>query len=221
MATIIKRELHQHASGTSLRGTAYNLVDMAGRADEYLDQVRQEAAKIVAEAEQEATSIRMQAQEDGRAEAEAAVDRLLNEKVAEQMGSLRPALESAVRQIEDARQDWMRHWEQSAVALASAIAGRIVRKQLGEAPEISMEWIREALQMTAGSSQVVVRLNPNDLEALRAQIEQVVGAFRPLASARLEPDESISPGGCRVETEFGSVDQQLETQLDRIAEELG
>jgi flagellar assembly protein FliH len=37
---------------------------------------------------------------------------------------------------------------------------------------------------------------------------------------RIVADESITAGGCRVDTEFGSLDQQLEAQLARITEEL-
>jgi flagellar biosynthesis/type III secretory pathway protein FliH len=33
-------------------------------------------------------------------------------------------------------------------------------------------------------------------------------------------DESISPGGCRIETRYGEVDQQIEAQLRRIEEDL-
>ena len=40
------------------------------------------------------------------------------------------------------------------------------------------------------------------------------------AAAELAADENISPGGCRVETEHGSIDQQIEAQLARILEEL-
>ncbi|MBW8885281.1 MAG: hypothetical protein JF612_11035 [Planctomycetia bacterium] len=37
---------------------------------------------------------------------------------------------------------------------------------------------------------------------------------------RIVEDSAIAAGGCRVDTEFGSLDQQLEQQLARIAEEL-
>ena len=33
-------------------------------------------------------------------------------------------------------------------------------------------------------------------------------------------DPDVSPGGCRVVTEFGVIDETYEAQLDRIAEEL-
>jgi len=41
-----------------------------------------------------------------------------------------------------------------------------------------------------------------------------------LAPAEVIADQSISRGGCRVETPKGAIDQQFETQLARIAEEL-
>jgi flagellar assembly protein FliH len=41
-----------------------------------------------------------------------------------------------------------------------------------------------------------------------------------LAGAELSGDPQISPGGCRVETQFGTIDQQFESQLKRIEEEL-
>ena len=40
-----------------------------------------------------------------------------------------------------------------------------------------------------------------------------------LGDAELVADPAITPGGCRVETRFGVIDQQFETQLARIEEE--
>jgi len=41
-----------------------------------------------------------------------------------------------------------------------------------------------------------------------------------LGDADVTPDATIAQGGCRVETRFGTIDQQIETQLQRIEEEL-
>jgi flagellar assembly protein FliH len=67
---------------------------------------------------------------------------------------------------------------------------------------------------------VTVRLNPADQQTLERQVQQLAAVFAPLATVTVVADESISPGGCRLSTEFGSVDQQLETQLERIKAEL-
>ena len=220
MATIIKRESQLFASGTELRNVAFDLADMTAQADVYLQEVRAEAAKIVQQAEKEAADIRQQAELAGKQAAEAAIERILDEKVAQQMKTLTPALSSAVQQIEDSRQDWLRHWESSATRLACAIAARIVRRELTAEPEIALEWVREALQMCAGAAEITVRLHPTDHETLGNQVSQLVEVFIPTAQANIVADSSLAVGGCRIETEFGAIDQQLETQLERLQQEL-
>jgi flagellar assembly protein FliH len=220
MATIIKRDAPVHGSGPAIRHVAYDLTDMAAEADGYLGGVRREAGKIVEQARRDADAVRQDAESAGRRAAEEAIERILDEKVARQMKTLTPALQAAVEQIRDARQDWLRHWEQSAVHLSAAIAGRLVRGELSRRPEISVTWIREALELAAGAGELAIHLNPDDKAALERQTSQLAAAVHPTATARLVADEAISPGGCRVVTEFGSIDMQLEAQLERIEQEL-
>jgi len=220
MATIIKRESQLHASGFELRKVAYDLTDLASQSDVYLLEVREEAAKIVQQAQQEAAKIRQEAEVAGKRAAEGAIERILDEKVAKQMKTLTPALASAVQQIEDSRQDWLRHWESSATQLACSIAARIIRCELQTRPEIALQWVQEALQMCAGAAEITVRLHPSDHETLGDQVRQLAEVFHPAAGANIVADASISKSGCRIETEFGSIDQQLETQLERLHQEL-
>lgn len=220
MATIIKPNSPQYPSGSAVRDVAYRLSDMEQQADEYLHSVRAEAVKIIEQARAEADRIRQQAQVAGRQAAEEAVERILEQKVAARMTTLLPALEAAVQQVVDARHDWLRHWETRAVELAARIAERIVRSELTRRPELPAEWIAEALQLAAGSGDVTIRLHPDDYDTLAGQVAQLAEVFAPLAAARLQIDANLHPGGCRVETAYGHVDHQLETQLARIAAEL-
>jgi len=220
MATIIKPEARSRLSGTPVRGVAYDLSDMAGQANVYLDGVRGEAARIIQEAKQESTKIRQQAEQAGRQAAEAAIESLLDEKVAQQMKTLTPALANAVQHIEDSRQQWLQHWETSITAYASAIATRIVRRELKEQPEIALAWIKESLQLAAGAAEVTVRLHPSDHQTLGSQVHQLVALIGQAAPTQIAADDTVSPGGCVVTTEFGSIDLQLETQLARLAQEL-
>ena len=220
MATIIKRESEFYPSGTRLSAMALDMSDMSGQADEYLQDVQLQALRIVEQAREEALTVRAQAELAGRQAAEAAIERILDEKVARQMKSLTPALAEAVKQIEDSRQEWLGAWEARTVQLACAIARRIVRRELQQQPELSVQWISEALRLCAGAAEITVRLHPSDHATLGSQASQLAAEFHPAAPAKIVADPSITPGGCRVETEFGSIDQQIETQLDRIAQEL-
>ncbi|MAT72603.1 MAG: hypothetical protein CMJ58_24155 [Planctomycetaceae bacterium] len=220
MATIIKSHAAQQPSGVTIRGLAYSLSDISGQADAYVADVRNETNKIVATAQAEADAIRKKAEQTGRRAAEQTALKSLDEKVAAQMQSVLPALESAVAQLADAKHDWQRHWEAQAVGLACAMAQRIVRSELSRRPEITLEWVREALQLAAGSAELTVQLAPSDFGTLQGQVDRLVSVFAPAATARIVADDSVSPGGCRIVSEFGVIDQQIETQLARLEEEL-
>jgi flagellar assembly protein FliH len=220
MATIIRKLAPEQPSGVAMRAVAYDLTDMAAQAEDYLGAVRRQAAEIVEEAKREAAAVRKNAEAAGRRAAEQAIERILDEKVAQQMKTLLPALQAAVKQVEDAKQAWMQHWETAAVELAAAIAGRLVRGELQRRPEISGQWIRESLQLAAGNGEVTIRLHPADQQTLERQVKRLAAAFAPLATVDVVADETISPGGCKLNTEFGVVDNQLETQLERIKQEL-
>jgi flagellar assembly protein FliH len=219
MATIIKPEMLT-ASGTALRHVAYDLTDMAAEADGYLVGVRREAAKIVEQARRDGAAVRQDAEAAGRRAAEEAIDRILDEKVAQQMKTLTPALQAAAQQIRDSQQSWLKQWESAAVELACAIAARLVRGELARRPEISLAWMREALELATGAGEIVIHLNPADHATLERQTAQLAASMHPTAKVRLAADATTSLGGCRVTTEFGTVDMQIEAQLERITQEL-
>jgi flagellar assembly protein FliH len=203
-----------------IRSAAFNFEDMGQQAQAYLERVRVQAQEIVAEAQRQAGSICKQAEEQGRAEGRRAIDQLVEQQVGRQMETLLPALREAITGLQQARQAWLVHWEQRAVHLAAAMAARVVRRELRQAPEITVDLVRESLELAAGSSSLRVLLNPADYEALGSQVRKIIEELNRVAPAELVADATISPGGCRIETRHGAIDQQFETQLDRIEAEL-
>jgi flagellar assembly protein FliH len=211
MATII-RATDAHRSPLA----AFNLDDIAAQAASQLAQARAEAAEIVAQAETEADGIRRQAEEAGRAAARQEVETM----VAAEMSPVLAALRQAVADLQDAKQQWLAHWESSAVRLAAGIAARVVRRELRADPEITLALVREALELAAGSPTIRVHLNPQDYKVLGAQVRTMIDAMSSLGGAEIVSDAAIAEGGTCVETRFGTIDQQIESQLQRIEEEL-
>ena len=197
-------------------GAAFNFDDMAARADQYLRKVRAEAAKIVLRAQEEAAAIRQRAERDGRQAAVQAVEQI----VQRQLATVLPALHKAVQDIQHAKQAWLTHWEAGAVHVATAIAQRLIRRELDQHPEITLTLVREALELAAGNAELRIHLNPEDHQALASQVNMLIKELSGLARAELIADPEITKGGCRVETRFGVIDQQFEAQLKRIEEEL-
>jgi len=218
MSGIIKAG--RQPTGESSASVAFNFEDLTEKANQYLDTVRRQAAKILTDAKQQAQHIEQRAREEGRQAALRQAEQAAQANLNEHLQSLMPALEQAVHALRESEQAWLNHWERQTVHLACAIAERVVRREISRAPEITLSLVREALELANGSSRLRLHLNPQDHTTLADQVPAMVARLQQLAPAEIVADPAISPGGCRVTTEFGCVDQQIETQLARIEEEL-
>jgi flagellar assembly protein FliH len=216
MATVIKSTL----GARNALPIAFNFEDVADHARGYVDDVQAKAAAIVADAQRQADAISRRAEAEGRQAAIRAVEKVMDEKVGKRMETLLPALEKVVAEMADARQAWLRHWEHSTVKLAARIAERVIRREMVQQPEIKVDLIREALEMASGSPHLKIALNPADFESLGGQIERLTKEIARAAQAEIVADETVSVGGCRLETRHGMIDQQVESQLERIVAEL-
>ena len=140
--------------------------------------------------------------------------------IQKQLATVLPALRQAILDIHQAKQVWLAQWEASGVHLAAEIAKRLIRGELTRQPQIPQTLIREALQLAAGNGEVRLLLNPADHQALAGQVKLLVDEMAGLGETQIVSDAAISPGGCRVETRFGAIDQTFEAQLSRVEEEL-
>jgi flagellar assembly protein FliH len=215
VATVIKAQ-----NAPLPRGAAFNFDDLSHQAQAYLEEVQQKARGILAQAQQEAKLIREKAEKEGRQAGQQAHEKLVAEQVGREMKTVLPALQKTIEELTQSRHAWLAHWERRAVHLATAIAARVVRREVAQAPEIAATLLREALEMAAGASQITVRMHPADREALSSQIERLAQEASRLAPLEIVADPAISRGGCKLETHHGVIDQRIETQLARIEAEL-
>jgi flagellar assembly protein FliH len=205
MPTIIKADSASDA-------VPFEFNDMAEVAKQSLAHHRAEAAAVLDQARREADGIRDTARQEGR--------RSADEHLAQQVDAILPALRQAVAGLEQARHDWLEHWEKTGLKLALAIAERIIRRELARAPEITLGLLKEALELAAGAGDIEIHLHPDDLAALGRQVERLTKEVGRVGKCRVIADPAISCGGCRVDSRFGSIDQQIEAQLARIEQEL-
>ena len=207
-------------SGTSVQHAEFNFEDISANASQYLDTVRKKVAQIVAQAQQQSQQIAAQAAERGRQAAREAAQKAALEDLKSKWQTLAPALQQAIAETVQQRSSWLRNWEQQVIHLAVAIAERLVRGELSRRPDIPQQWIREVLELASSSHTLTLRLNPADYEALGPLRETLASEFGNLSPTHILADPQVTPGGCRVDTQFGYIDQQVSTQLARIEEEL-
>lgn len=207
--------------GHNLSSIAFNLNDVSNKAQTDLNNVKLKAADIVKQAQEEAKKIRQKAEADGLQAAEQKARQSLKAEVDQQAATLLPALRTLVQELTTARQAWLAQWEQVGLQVAVAIAEKIVRREVSVAPEISATLVRESLQLASGCGEIHIRLNPQDLGSMQSGETMLCDELKKLAPSQILSDPSVSRGGCLVETKFGQIDNRIETQLARIAEELG
>ncbi|WP_288376116.1 flagellar assembly protein FliH [uncultured Pseudomonas sp.] len=97
------------------------------------------------------------------------------------------------------------------VHVARQVIGRELRSDSGQITHV----LREALKLLPmGADNIRIHLNPQDFELAKALRE------RHEESWRLLEDESLLPGGCRIETAHSRIDATMETRMEKAVAQL-
>jgi flagellar assembly protein FliH len=227
-----RRLIKAHSVRELESSAPFNLEDLRRQCDAYVGQARSHGTELIAQAAEQADDIRRRAFEEGRTAGKqagiAAAQNLIEsrarelaaEQIRDRLETVLPALDRVIEALDIERERWLTDWEGTAVRLSAIMAEKLVRRELSLHPELTVEVVREALQLAAGRPQITVRLHPLDLAQLEENGPDIVERLSRLGETALTPDESLSRGGCLIETRQGVIDARIETQLSRIVEEL-
>lgn len=223
MAAVLKSE--QLSSGSEYaQVVAFNIEDVQSRARDYLAQVQREAAELLAAAQADAARIRQQAKAEGIAQASAQIEQRVQTS-AQQLSDARcksaiAACEATVENLSQQTAQWLALWRDQTVELASRIAERILRREMATSEETLRVWMEEAIVAMRDVRELRVLVHPDDFAVAGRFLQQLAKSVPQAAQVEILPDPQISPGGCLVRSAHGSIDQQLETQLQRLTEQL-
>ncbi len=170
---------------------------------------RDEAAKIIAQAEASKELIEAAAREKAQIDAMSAFE----EEVTLRVSDVREQFLSTIEKLSSLSTDIAAHVETDLVDLAMQIAKKIVRREVTIDREIALTLVRISLGKLNQRTAARVHLNPEDLAFVQQHLDSL--DFR--GSLELIEDSSITPGGCLVHTETGDVDARVESQFDEIA----
>jgi len=114
------------------------------------------------------------------------------------------------------REQMIHQTERQMVQLALAIARRVVQREITLDQDLLVAMARVALDRLGESAQVTVRLNPEDFEATAsARTAQWTGT-----QVTVVADARVGRGGCRVESDFGTMNAGADAQIQEIARAL-
>ncbi|MEN2396171.1 flagellar assembly protein FliH [Pseudomonas halotolerans] len=105
--------------------------------------------------------------------------------------------------------------EKSLVGLVQHITRQVIQRELAIDSSQIEHVMREALKLLPlGVGNVRLYINPQDFELVKALRE------RHEETWRIVEDESLLPGGCRVETEHSRIDATIETRISQLMAKL-
>jgi flagellar biosynthesis/type III secretory pathway protein FliH len=222
----------QQSQRTRDSAIVMDLADLERQAGDVITRAREHAARLMTEgraaAERESLRLRDAARHAGHAEgleaglaegrqkghdeAVAATAAQLKELAARWSQALEIFHQNMPAHLADAKTDLLR--------LALAVAGRVTRQEALRNRNVAPAVVEESLRMLAAARRVAVHVNPVETELLQRYLPELLAKLQSIEDARLTPDAEIPPGGCVLRFGEGEVDARVETQLQRISEEL-
>ncbi|MDD0843862.1 flagellar assembly protein FliH [Pseudomonas sp. Gutcm_11s] len=105
--------------------------------------------------------------------------------------------------------------EKALVNLVSQMTRQVIQRELATDSSQIRHVLREALKLLPmGASNVRIHIHPQDFELVKALRERHEETWRILE------DDSLQPGGCRVESEHSRIDASVETRMAMALKQL-
>lgn len=183
-------------------------------AERIISEANMESARIIEAAEQSHQEIVEAATQDGfnvgyqegREEAIKENAQLLMETT-NALNKLHAAFPVAVKQNED-----------KLIKLALQISKDIVQEELTIRPELCMKAVEKAISKVSDLEKVIIKVNPLDLDIVLPKQEYFRKLLPSVQEFVITGHYSIERGGCFIETNSGTVDAQITTQLAVVEE---
>jgi len=145
---------------------------------------------------------------DGRREAE------------ESLNGVCRSLSAAIESINELRARIIRESEDDLLRLAMMVAKQIIRQELSQDRKILARFVCEATTGINGQNDIVICFHPEDYLAVSANRQHYLAGIDDKMQVCIKSDDSVSVGGCVVETPTGQIDARVETQLAEIFKRL-
>ncbi|MFH1356852.1 MAG: FliH/SctL family protein [bacterium] len=179
--------------------------DVAGgiieRAQDEAQLIKEKAKNIYQQVEDRMAEAKQQGYDEGRQEGLATV----TEELAK---------------IQQTQESFMAEVEKESISVIYEIAKKIMGDNLQTSDEAIVGMMRNALQSSMGN-QLTLFVHPNDYERIKDQETTLMNVLQATQTLNIRPTENVQELGCVIESELGTIDAQLDYQLDAIKRALG
>jgi len=223
MASVLKSKSFTLGTNTA-QTEVFNWEDVASRAKQYIDTVREQAQQLLQDSRLECTRIQAHAKEEGTRQGESQVERLamqMASQIAEKrVQEVANNVKSLCVDLETATQQWLRQWQHETITFAIGIAEKLLQDSLESDPSILISWIEDSVRLIQGQRQILLRIHPEDAQRLSSALSELVDDMKPSVEIQVVEDIAVGKFGVILQTPDTTIDRSLQTQLKRLMEEL-
>ena len=177
-------------------------VEAKSEASDILEGARAQAQSLIDAATTEAEALRDSARIEGRREG---IDQGATE------------VAQIIKRMTEHQQEQEAQVLPQLLKLVRKMAEKVIGSELEQRPEALVGMIKRTLHDKARQRRsLLLRVNPADLEVVRNERHRLMDALVRASDLAIREDDDISPGGVIIETEAGTIDARLETQLDAL-----
>ena len=120
----------------------------------------------------------------------------------------------------DRRGEIIKNVEKQLVMIVVLIARKVVKSISEHQRGVVMHNIREALSKVRGRTDVVIRVNIEDLELTTEHKDEFMKMVEDIKNVTILEDSTVDKGGCIIETDFGNIDARIASQFEEIEERI-
>jgi len=119
------------------------------------------------------------------------------------------------------KRNWIiKNVEKQLMMIVLLISRKIVKTISEHQKGIVMNNIKEALSKVRGRTEVVIRVNIEDLELTTEHKEDFMKMVEDIRNVTILEDSTVDKGGVIIETDFGNIDARISSQFAEIEDRL-
>jgi type III secretion system HrpE/YscL family protein len=198
-ANIIKVRASEYTtSATSIKREVH---DASLEAQKILEAARSDAERIVSQAESERDTL----MEESRSQGYSVGLAQWNETLVE---------------ASKLRDEYLNKNESELIRLVVAATRKVIGEEISANPTAIRNTVREVLRSAKHQKRMTIQVNPAQEEIVTAEIANLRTLVGGICELTVLGNSSIEEGGCVVESDIGTIDAQISTQLTALEQTL-
>lgn len=133
----------------------------------------------------------------------------------DQIGFRIASLDALLAQVENQRRLIMVDNESELISLVFQVAKKMALRDLEQNREAVVEILTKVVEEMSEDEKVTVYLSHDDNEFIQLSHEKTSSSLDKIKKLKMIESEEIKPGGCLLETSFGSVDATVDERVER------